>query len=409
MNKNSLRICMFSNLYPPVVSGSSIQTASLSRELVKRGHEVIVITAKIANNSPEYENVDGISIYRLPAIRLPKMSISLNFPWLSYTFTPRNLRHIKHIIEQRNPDVLHLHNHMFDLAFSAVRIHRQNNKPLIITVHTVIKHARRIYNVFLYPSDRVFLKHVVMNQADAIICPDINTNHYVFDAFGKSNTALVPYGISVPESPHNGLVERLRTEYHLDGKRIILSLGHVHAIRNRKDLIEALPGILKVFPNTVLLIVGTVADNFPKEWAHKLGVYKSVIFTGHVPHSDIPGFLELADLEAHWLNQDTKDKTSLGIASLEAMGSGKVVLAAANENTHGQGVLRNGENIILVEPENPDKLAQIIIHLLSDHEKRQAIGERARQVVQEHFSWDSVCSKTLEVYKNVLLRRQLYE
>jgi glycosyltransferase involved in cell wall biosynthesis len=406
MNTASLSVCMFSNLYPPVVSGSSTQAASLSRELARRGCQIVVITAKTSKDSKEYEEIDNVHIYRLPAIRLPKMSIALSFPWLSYTFTPKNLRRIKTILKQHKPDVLHLHNHMFDLALSAVLMRRWKKKPLVITIHTVIKHTRNFYNLLLYPADRLLLKHVIINQADALICPDLNNKDYVLDAFGKSEAALVPYGISLSQKPVDTSVKLLRTKYNLNGKRVILSLGHVHALRNRKDLIEALPDVLKVFPNTVLLIVGTVGDDSPVALAQKLRVHDSVILTGHMPHSEVPAFLSLADLEAHWLNQHVPQKTSLGIASLEAMWAGKVVITAAREDALGQDVLQNGENIILVEPGNPGKLAKTIVELLRDSKRCKLIGEQARQTVQEHFSWDSVCTRTLDVYKEVLRKHK---
>ena len=47
MSGRAVRVCMFSNLFPPVPSGSSTQTAALSRELVGRGHQVDVITARV--------------------------------------------------------------------------------------------------------------------------------------------------------------------------------------------------------------------------------------------------------------------------------------------------------------------------------------------------------------------------
>ena len=128
-----LKVCMFSNLFPPVVSGSSTQSSTLARELVKRGHEVVVITAHVDSNTPAYEHLDGVHIYRLPALRLPRLPIALNFPWLSVTFTPGNQRRIAAILDRHQPDVLHLHNHMFDLAFSAVRMHRRFKKPLVVT------------------------------------------------------------------------------------------------------------------------------------------------------------------------------------------------------------------------------------------------------------------------------------
>jgi glycosyltransferase involved in cell wall biosynthesis len=395
---------MLTNLYPPAVSGSSTQSAALARELARRGCKTVIITAKLARDSEDYENVNGVHVYRLPAIILPKTPISLNFPWLNYTLTPKNLKRVEHIISIHNPDVLHLHNHMFDLSFSAVLLGKRTKKPLVITIHTVIKHAQKFYNFILYPADRLFLNYLVIKQADSLICPDVNIEDYVRDAFGTSRAFLVPYGISLPEMPTAASVEKLRAEYQLNGKRVILSLGHVHEIRNRKDLIEALPFVLKELPNTVLLIVGTVADVSPAALARRLGVHESVVFTSYVPHSQVPAFLSLADLEAHWLNQEAARKTSLGIASLEAMASGKVVIAAANENTYGQGVLRAGENVVLVEPGNPRQLAQTIVGLLGDSERRRVIGERARQTIEKHFSWDSVCSRTLDVYREALRR-----
>lgn len=397
-----MNICMFSNLFPPVVSGSSIQLAALSAELARSGSEVVVITAKASTDSADYEIVNGVHVYRLPARRLPKMSISLNFPWLTYTFTRGNLRRIEAIIQRHNPDIFHLHNHMFDLAPAAVLMRRRFRKPLVITLHTFIKHANNLYNVFLYPADRILLNYLIIRQANTLICPDLNTVNYAREAFGKTNVVLVPYGINIPETPAEGYVEQLRTKYGLNNHRVILSLGHLHKIRNRKDLVEALPLVLKEYPNTVLLIVGMVGDDTPAVLARQLGIQESVIFTGHVPYVEVPALLALSDLEAHWLNQDSPDKTSLGVASLEAMGAGKVVVAAASEDNYGVGVLKNGENVILVKPGDPEGLAQRIIELFRDEQERTAIGKRARQTVKDNFSWDGVRAQTVKVYERAI-------
>ena len=126
MKNDPISVCMFTNLYPPVVSGLSTQSAALAHELAHRGHPTTVITARVARERQEYEIVDGVHIYRLPALHLPQAAIALNFPWLSFTFTPANQRRIQKIINQLKPDIIHLHNHMFNLSFSTVRT--TNNK-----------------------------------------------------------------------------------------------------------------------------------------------------------------------------------------------------------------------------------------------------------------------------------------
>ena len=392
-------ICMFSNLYPPVYSGSSTQCSQLARELSNRGHKVIVVTARLDRQTASYEKSDGVHVYRLPAFHLPKMRVSLNFPWLNSTFVPGNANRVKAIFDLHKPDIIHLHNHMFDLAFSAVRAARQFNRPLIITIHTLIKHPRPLYNWILYPLDRWFLKRTVIEKADLILCPDTTIEGYVSEAFGYVDKLLLPYGITQMPEPSQHKLESIRKKFGLENSSVILSLGHLHEIRNRKELIEILPALLSRYPDLKLLIVGDVGTDSAALLARRLGVSDSVIFAGSIPHSDVPSYLGIADLEAHWFHGSNPQNKTLGIAALEAMGAGKVVVGTADEDVYGKGVLKNNENVILVSLTSLEKLASRISDLLEDDQRRAAIGSRARTTIADHFSWDSVCRQTLRAYE----------
>ena len=70
-----MRICMFNNLFPPVKSGSSHFTVTLSRNLVARGHQVTVVTARLPGTA-DVEDLDGITVHRLPCFMLPAMEIA---------------------------------------------------------------------------------------------------------------------------------------------------------------------------------------------------------------------------------------------------------------------------------------------------------------------------------------------
>ena len=404
---DTLTICMFSNLYPPVVSGSSTQTVSLARQLAGRGHKVIVITAQVDTSLPEFVEHDGVYVYRLKAFVLPKLRIALNFPWLNFTFGLANLRRVTEILKEHQPDILHLHNHMFDLGLIATRMRRRFRIPLVTTIHTIIRHSNPLYNLFLIPADRVVLKRMIIDQSDQVICPDFNVARYVNDAFGRSEYVIIPYGIN-PLSEHDpAQVEFLCEKHGIQNKKVILSLGHVHEIRNRHDLIAALPEVLEHVPDTVLLIVGAISTQSPQKLAESLGAEDAVIFAGPVPYESIANYLAMADLEAHWLNQEEPERTSLGIASLEAMLAGKTVLAAANPDTYGPNLLKNGENIIIVPTGEPTKLAQIIIELLDNENLRAKIGLNAQNSVAKHFSWHAITEQTLHAYALVMDRHQM--
>jgi glycosyltransferase involved in cell wall biosynthesis len=228
----------------------------------------------------------------------------------------------------------------------------------------------------------------------------MNVVDYSLREFGKLSTALIPYGIQLSSST-DGVQTELRQRFGLEGKRLILSVGHLHSMRNRKDLILSMPTILRDFPKAVLLIVGSVSTQLPGDLVKKYNIQNSVIFAGALQHFEVSTLLEMADLEAHWLDQDKPSRTSLGIASLEAMSAGVTVLAAANPDTYGKGVLINGENIMIVEPGEPQELAKVIVDLLGNDKRRRAIGARARQTILAHFSWDSVCEQTIQVYNSI--------
>ena len=278
--------------------------------------------------------------------------------------------------------------------------------PLAITIHTMIHHTTRMYNAVLYPADRILLRCLVTNAADVLLCPDINIEEYVREAFRTTSTEIVPYGISVPDKPAKDQIERIAAKHDLAAKRVILSLGHVHDVRCRRDEVHAMPDILQAFPDAVLVIVGAEITDIPRRLAEELDVADKVIFAGHVAHTDVPAYLALADLEVHLFYQDSQDKQSLGIASLEAMSAGKVVVNAANKDSYGRDLLKHGENIVFVERDQPRSLAQAIIDLLGDREKRESIGAAAAQTIRKHFSWDRVCEKTVAVYRDAIERNR---
>ena len=402
---NSKCVCVFSNFYPPVVSGSSVQVEGLCRELVQQGWAPVVVTARVVPGSAESEVVDGIHVYRLPSFRLPAaLTLGFNFPWLGVTFTPSNVGRIRKIIRLHEPSLIHLHNYMFDLSLSASYMRWVTKLPLVLTIHTYLRHPTWIVNVLFYCVEQALLKPAVVSRAECIVCPDMNVIDYALRNFKNTRSALVPYGIHHSQ-PEPGAREDLLRRFKLHNKRIVLSVGHLHSMRNRKDLFLAWPEIVSLVPDAVLLVVGDVSIPLTDELVKSQNFSNSIIFAGPLPHTEVSALLAMAEIEAHWLNQENAAKTSPGIASLEAMSMGLPVLTAANPDTYGKGVLESGSNILIVEPDKPGPLAATIIGLLRDAERRKSIGDAASKTVRENFLWESVCKRTIAVYESVIKAR----
>ena len=64
--------------------------------------------------------------------------------------------------------------------------------------------------------------------------------------------------------------------------------------------------------------------------------------------------------------------------------------------------IKNGENAILVEPENHIQLADAILKLLKDEKKRNEYGNAGYNLVQQVCNSKSMAENTLKIYQQVL-------
>jgi glycosyltransferase involved in cell wall biosynthesis len=143
MNTRPLKVVIFSNLFPPIPSGSSAFTWELSRRLAAHGHRVTVITARVGD-APNRELKEGVQIYRLPSIRLPRLALAHNFRYLTYTYTPGNIRFLKCLFIDEQFEVIHQQNHVFDTILCSSHLAKAYRLPLILTVHTPVQHPNPV-------------------------------------------------------------------------------------------------------------------------------------------------------------------------------------------------------------------------------------------------------------------------
>jgi glycosyltransferase involved in cell wall biosynthesis len=392
-----MRICMFNNLFPPVKSGSSHFTLMLSRNLVARGHQVSVVTARLPGTAL-YEELDGIAVHRLPCLLLPALEIAHGFKYLSYTLLPGALRRVMDL--SRDHDILHQHGQIFDTALLSAFVAKRLGKPLLTTIHTPVHHTQATYLKILATLDRTAVRHLIAKHADVLIAPDQTVVENIAERYAHPWVERIPYGIA-PLSPTAQGGQRIRDRYSLGDRPVIVSLGHVHNLRDRCDLIAAMPAILRAVPGTHLLIVGDVLTQKPQALVDSLGLREHVTLAGGAPHHEIADYLSAATIEAHWLNETP----GLGIAAMEAMSAGKAVVSSIGPDDLGTGLLRDGENIRLIQPGSVDSIAGAVIPLLRDPALRERVGTAGQRLILDHFSWDSVTSQQERLYQQVLARR----
>ena len=189
----------------------------------------------------------------------------------------------------------------------------------------------------------------------------------------------------------------IRKAYNLKDSPVVLYLGRLAPYKGVQFLIEAIPIVLKELPTTKFLIGGAVRYDSPDLWhrVKKLKIKKSVIFAGYVSDKAVPHFYACCDVFCYpslW--------EGFGLTPAEAQSCGKPVVAF---NTCAiPEVIENNLTGLLVEPKNVGALADALISLLNDENRRVRMGLEARKKVLQRFSWDKAAEQTLQVYHEVL-------
>jgi len=184
-----------------------------------------------------------------------------------------------------------------------------------------------------------------------------------------------------------------------DGKLNILFLGRLEKRKGLPYLLQAYAQVKARMPDTRLLIVGPdggmrqACEGFVQR--ERL---KDVVFTGYVSDKNLPRYYKTADV---FCAPNTGNE-SFGIILLEAMAAGTPVVASDIEGF--AYVVGHQAEGILVPRRDTSALADALLQLLSDPDRRQEMG-RMGQIKAESFDWFHVSQQVLSFYQRVAERR----
>lgn len=179
-------------------------------------------------------------------------------------------------------------------------------------------------------------------------------------------------------------------------EQYVCFVGQFFSWQGLDFLIKSAPLILEECPSACFLTIG---DGEMKEeliaLTKKLDIADRFIFTGIVPYERIPLYINASDVCVAPFIKERNERTGISPLKIyEYAACGKAVVTSrlsdlefAEENNIG----------ILVEPENPQALAEAIIKLLKDKELREKIGKNGRDYVIKNHSWEKVAREAMKV------------
>jgi phosphatidyl-myo-inositol dimannoside synthase len=172
------------------------------------------------------------------------------------------------------------------------------------------------------------------------------------------------------------------------GRPVLVSVSRFVPRKGQDALIKAMPHVLAVIPDALLLLVG---DGPSRRRLERLtrdhDVAASVLFAGAVPWSEAPGWFDVGDVFAMpcRTRKGGLEPEALGIVFLEAQACGHPVLVG--DSGGAPETVLHGETGYVVDPSNPVAIAARAADLLSDLDDVRLMGEKGRAWVEREWSW----------------------
>jgi len=287
-------------------------------------------------------------------------------------------------VEEFRPNIIHVH-HAFPLSWAARVIKGTYLVPYIITVHgSELPTAQKDRRYLALTTD-------VLRKARCVVPNSFWTKDWMFQIFGdefRRQVRMIPGGVDIHKFTDTLATKKLDEKYGLTGKKIILFAGKLTSYKGVRYLIHAAK---KIEGEVVILGEGPERSTLEK-LTNELKL-TNVKFIGHLGTSnDLNKFYTRAQV----LVAPSVWDEPLGLVILEAMAAKTPVVV-----TRKGGIplaVKEGVNGYFVRPRNSSEIAQKVNLLLHDSAKCARMGENARKIVLEKFSWENIAQQFITIY-----------
>lgn len=308
------------------------------------------------------------------------------------TALPRLIKYLK----KHRADLVHTQlefaNTLGNIAAKLLRL------PSVCTIHTLPSQDMSVKSKAHQDVEMAVLRFF----CDQVISVSEEARQYHL-SFSKATPQSVSTIYNGIELAHFADIDRARERQILldqfqvpNDAKAITTVAVLREPKGIQFMIQAMPAILEVHPDTYYFIAGDGAhkDALVEE-VEKMGVGQRVIFAGM--RKDVPQILSACDLFV--LPTLTE---ALPTVLAEAMAAGLPIVASAVGGV--PEMVSDGENGILVSPANPAELSSACIGLLSDAEKCAALAENGLRIVHEKFNIQTQVEKLKNLYLDFMSR-----
>jgi glycosyltransferase involved in cell wall biosynthesis len=400
-----MRVIYLCQHFPPETGAPQIRVYEVSKELIKRGHQVEVLTAFPHHPKgviPEeyrgmfylFEDWDGIPVHRTWIYPSPKGSFWKRLAsYFSFTFSA-----FYSIFKSKPTDVIIC-----------------NSPPLFLGITgylgAKLKRAKFVFNVAdIWPESAVelgilknklfikmaeWLENFLYKKSWKIATATEGIRDYMIrKGKNEKDVFLLPNGVNTDTFHPMPKDEALLKEIGIENKKVFMYAGTLGYAQGLDSVLEAAALLKEREPDAHFLFVG---DGQEREKLLKLKEdlkLDNVTFYGSVPVSEMPRMFSIADYSIVSLRNIELFKGARPSKIFPAISTGTPVLYCGDGES--ATILEEYQCGKIAPPENPEGIASAVSELMkiSKNEYEQ-MCQNGRKLAVEQFSWKSIVDDLL--------------
>jgi glycosyltransferase involved in cell wall biosynthesis len=274
---------------------------------------------------------------------------------------------------------------------------KKNSAGVVYTVHNVLPHDTR---------DRYRNAFQQLYQLpDTLICHTESSKNQLVEDFSvpTERVWVIPHG---PLSHEVTFIprEEARSRLQLDSETpMCLLFGFIRPYKGIEFLIDSWRYVKDQEQSAGLMLAGQPEKGYGEKLTSKI---KKLDLTQEIetcfeflPQEKLNLYIQAADVLVYPYRSITQSG-----ALLTGLATGKPVVAT---NVGGfSEMIQHEQTGILIEYGDEEQLATELVDLFRDSEKREKLGQAAKEMVETEYSWEAIAGKTLECYQSVVNSRQ---
>lgn len=237
----------------------------------------------------------------------------------------------------------------------------------------------------------------VVPEADAVLTCNPREADLLAKQSGARRVECMPHGIDTGTYAVDQRAAALDFLPALAGRRVLLSVGRIDAVKNQAFLVEHMPRLAREYPDLALVLAGPVTDHAHEAQIHQLvkanGLQSSVFLPGGIPPGDprLVGLYQLASMVVLPSHSET-----FGLVLIESWSAGTPVLSTPTSGA--MQVLDPGRNGRVFTLDDPETYYGGVRSLLENPGEAERMAQRGAALVRARYAREAVAHRFITLY-----------